>query len=55
MKRFCIYMKFDEELMLHYFNKTLDKGILTGNTELLLDAINEYLIILKEKVLRIRI
>ena len=37
---FCIYMKFDEELMLHYFNKTLDKGILTGNTELLLDAIN---------------
>ncbi len=37
---FCIYMKFDEDKMFYYFNKTLDKAFLIGNSELILDAIN---------------
>gem|GEM_PF-1754772 len=38
---FCIYMKFDEDKMVYYFNKTLDKAFLIGNSELILDAINK--------------
>ncbi|WP_461613902.1 hypothetical protein [Clostridium sp. Marseille-QA1073] len=38
---FCIYIHFDEDKMLYYFNKTLDKALLIGNNELILDAMNK--------------
>jgi len=37
---FCIYMKFDEDKMLHYFNKTLDKAFLISDNQIILDAVN---------------
>ncbi|MBD8046338.1 MAG: hypothetical protein KID00_14190 [Clostridium argentinense] len=37
---FCIYMKFDEDKMLHYFNKTLDKAFLISDNRTILDLIN---------------
>ncbi|ARC85510.1 helix-turn-helix domain protein [Clostridium argentinense CDC 2741] len=37
---FTIYMKFDEDKMFYYFNKTLDKAFLISNNPIILDAIN---------------
>ncbi len=37
---FTIYLHFDEDKMLYYFNKTLDKAFLISNNEIILDAIN---------------
>ncbi|WP_454055585.1 helix-turn-helix domain-containing protein [Clostridium sp. Marseille-Q7071] len=37
---FTIYLNFDEDKMLYYFNKTLDKAFLISNNEIILDAIN---------------
>jgi len=37
---FTIYLNFDEDKMLYYFNETLDKAFLISNNPIILDAIN---------------